>query len=83
MQTRNVPSDEGESSSTAGHPVPRGSVVWPAAFVLAVLGALSVPALAQGKLPEGIPNVFDAQISADYEPYHVGNLEVCVLSSLL
>jgi hypothetical protein len=44
------------------------------ALALVLLVAVSAPALAQGPLPDGIPNVFDPKIRNDYQPYQVGNL---------
>jgi hypothetical protein len=45
------------------------------ALALVLLVAVSAPAIAQGPLPDGIPNVFDPKIRDDYQPYQVGNLE--------
>ncbi len=62
-------------SSVAQRRVRQEKVVWRVAFALVLLFAVSVPALAQGTLPDGIPNVFDPKIRDDYQPYQVGNLE--------
>jgi hypothetical protein len=50
---------------------------WPVALALTVLLAMGFPlvALAQGALPDGVPNVLDPDIRQSYQPYQVGNLE--------
>ncbi len=51
------------------------AALWQLALALVLLVAVSTPALALGRLPDGIPNVLDPKIRDNYQPYQVGNLE--------
>ncbi len=70
-----MPRDERARPRRTVHATPRGRVISPVAVALILVVAMAVPALAQGTLPDGIPNVVDPGIYSDYQPYQVGNLE--------